>query len=412
MSVTELRRARRRAGRGAAARRTVSWSSRRRGRAVSSGSRWRSTRPASSRGTTSSSGSSPPIARWESAHPDGDGYRYYALLARGARIAARRSRDRRAERDVDERAAALAQPPARSRPRPRPRPRPRFLSTGPRARWLRSGGRRRSRPAGTAATGRRHGPSVRGRGRRTAVGRWHDAGPMPTEYLLVVTLVVLRPRPRPRARREGVDPRPVDRQGGATYDGPCVRRYRPRGRLRRDAAARDGSRWSSEGVDRSATSRTRWLADRPSPRTSRLKEPSDGPAPAWAGPMDDEPGALLDRPGVELEGTGPPRGEGRVEHVERVERLDAGDQVVLAEAVEGAHGEPAGVDRRPFLQQGLDLVVDRQMAGEGLLADRRDSRGCQTPAARRARTGRSMTSKPLRTRRVEVSRLTRATEPS
>src|SRR2546426_4663950 len=83
----------------------------------------------------------------------------------------------------------------------------------------------------------------------------------------------------------------------------------------------------------------------------------------------------LDRPGVDLEGARPPGGEGRVEHVEGVERLDPFDEVVFPEPVEGAHGEPAGVDRRPFLEKGLDLVVDGQVAGEGLLVHARIAAG-------------------------------------
>src|SRR5882724_571316 len=90
-----------------------------------------------------------------------------------------------------------------------------------------------------------------------------------------------------------------------------------------------------------------------------------GRPPRTAGGRPNEP--CLDRPGVDLEGARPPGGEGRVEYVEGVERLDAVDQVVFPEAVQGAHGEPAGVDRRPFLEEGLDLVVDGQVAGEGLL---------------------------------------------
>src|SRR5262245_49421853 len=42
-------------------------------------------------------------------------------------------------------------------------------------------------------------------------------------------------------------------------------------------------------------------------------------------------------PGVELEGTRPPRGERRVKHVQRVEGLHAVDEVFLAEPVQGAH---------------------------------------------------------------------------
>src|SRR5579875_1171853 len=86
-----------------------------------------------------------------------------------------------------------------------------------------------------------------------------------------------------------------------------------------------------------------------------------GPGPA-RGP--------LDRPGVELERPLPPGGQGRVQHVERVEGLDPFDQVVLSEAVQGPHRESAGVDVGAFLEKGLDLVVDGEVTREGLLADR------------------------------------------
>src|SRR6516164_10624254 len=76
-------------------------------------------------------------------------------------------------------------------------------------------------------------------------------------------------------------------------------------------------------------------------------------------------------PGVELESPGPPRGEGGVQDVERVERLHPVDQVLLAEAVQRAHGEPAGVDRGALLEQGLDLPVPGQVARETLGADGR-----------------------------------------
>src|SRR5215472_7817757 len=74
-------------------------------------------------------------------------------------------------------------------------------------------------------------------------------------------------------------------------------------------------------------------------------------------------------PGVELEGPCAPRGERRVEHVQRVESLDAVDEVFLAEPVQGAHGEPACVDLRALLEQRLDLPVHRQVAGESLGRD-------------------------------------------
>src|SRR5579859_7638949 len=48
------------------------------------------------------------------------------------------------------------------------------------------------------------------------------------------------------------------------------------------------------------------------------------------------PGEESDRPGVELEGTGSPGGQGGVEDVQRAEGLDPVDEVLLAEPVQGA----------------------------------------------------------------------------
>src|SRR5260370_24197990 len=81
------------------------------------------------------------------------------------------------------------------------------------------------------------------------------------------------------------------------------------------------------------------------------------------------PGEESDRPGVELEGTGSPGGQSGVEDVQRAEGPDPVDQVLLAEPVQGAHGEPAGVDRGALLEQRLDLPGPRQVSGEPLGAD-------------------------------------------
>src|SRR6185437_3151483 len=91
------------------------------------------------------------------------------------------------------------------------------------------------------------------------------------------------------------------------------------------------------------------------PRSARSRPPGPGSAsrpraalpPSWSAgaPRRDwspktSPGeeqeaqVASDRPRVELEGAGPPRGQGRVEDVERAEGLDAVDEVLLAEAVQ------------------------------------------------------------------------------
>src|SRR3954452_20300969 len=76
-----------------------------------------------------------------------------------------------------------------------------------------------------------------------------------------------------------------------------------------------------------------------------------------------------DGPGVELERLVPPGRQRRVEHVERVERLDPVEQEVLREAVQRAAREAAGVDRPALLDERAQLLVDRHVAGEGLVAD-------------------------------------------
>src|SRR3954447_26382423 len=80
----------------------------------------------------------------------------------------------------------------------------------------------------------------------------------------------------------------------------------------------------------------------------------------------------LDGPGVQLERLVAPRGQRGVEHVERVKRLDARHEVVLREAVERARGEAAGVDLAALVHELADLLVDRHVARERLVADLRE----------------------------------------
>src|SRR5262249_57614531 len=70
-------------------------------------------------------------------------------------------------------------------------------------------------------------------------------------------------------------------------------------------------------------------------------------------------------------GRGARGGEGRVEDVPWVERLHAVDKVFLAEPVQGAHGEAAGVDLRALLDERFDLPVPGEVAGEPLGPDGR-----------------------------------------
>src|ERR1044072_5922467 len=81
----------------------------------------------------------------------------------------------------------------------------------------------------------------------------------------------------------------------------------------------------------------------------------------------------LHGPGVELERLLAPGGQRGVEHVERVDRLDARHEVRLGEAVERAGREATGVDLAALLHELRDLVVDRHVAREGLVADVREA---------------------------------------
>src|SRR5215468_10138369 len=82
-----------------------------------------------------------------------------------------------------------------------------------------------------------------------------------------------------------------------------------------------------------------------------------GCRPGRAGRRGRHPGRRASHgPGVELEGSGPPRRERGVEDVQRVERLHPVDEVLLAETVQGAHREPARVDLRALLEERLDLT--------------------------------------------------------
>src|SRR5919109_3598555 len=83
--------------------------------------------------------------------------------------------------------------------------------------------------------------------------------------------------------------------------------------------------------------------------------------------------ARSDRPRVELERALAPCGERRVEHVERVEGLDAVEQEVLRETVERPAREPARVDRAALLDERPELLVDRHVARERLVADLREA---------------------------------------
>src|SRR6476620_11097159 len=71
----------------------------------------------------------------------------------------------------------------------------------------------------------------------------------------------------------------------------------------------------------------------------------------------------LEGPGLHDQGTLAARGEGGVEHVERVHRRDALDQVGLTHAVQGGHREATRVDLAAFLHERLELVVEVHVTG-------------------------------------------------
>src|ERR1041384_3093767 len=82
---------------------------------------------------------------------------------------------------------------------------------------------------------------------------------------------------------------------------------------------------------------------------------------------------VLHGPGVELEGLLAPRGQRGVEDVQRMERLDAGHEVRLREPGQRAGREATGVDLAALLHELRDLVVDRHVARERLVADLREA---------------------------------------
>ena len=65
--------------------------------------------------------------------------------------------------------------------------------------------------------------------------------------------------------------------------------------------------------------------------------------------------------------------EDQVEHVERADRRDAGDQRAFTMAVERLQSEAAGIDLAALRHELLDLLVHRHVAGEGLVAKGREA---------------------------------------
>ena len=110
------------------------------------------------------------IARWEAAHPDGEGYRYYACWLEALQSLLD-DRQILPQDDVQRRAAELAHRPAGHDDDTTTRPE---RGHG----WLRSGGQHRSRRVGSAATGRPS-PPVSSRSRSTNLPRSEAPTPAP-----------------------------------------------------------------------------------------------------------------------------------------------------------------------------------------------------------------------------------------
>src|SRR3989344_702501 len=69
------------------------------------------------------------------------------------------------------------------------------------------------------------------------------------------------------------------------------------------------------------------------------------------------------RPGVEDEGLLLAVQQDDVQHIQRVDGLDAFDQRAFAEAIQGLQGEATGVDLAAFGEELGDLVVEVQVPG-------------------------------------------------
>src|SRR5215213_9687856 len=99
--------------------------------------------------------------------------------------------------------------------------------------------------------------------------------------------------------------------------------------------------------------------------------------PAQARPSTDSGPFLLaidlrrpsDRPGLHDQRTATASCQYRIEHVERVDRLDAFHHVDLAHAIQGSGGEPAGIDVAALVHEGLQLLVVAEGARERLVTD-------------------------------------------
>src|SRR5258707_1884778 len=103
--------------------------------------------------------------------------------------------------------------------------------------------------------------------------------------------------------------------------------------------------------------------------------------------------------------------EDEVEHVQRANRPYALDQRRFAVAVEGLQREPAGVDFAVLAHELRDLVVEVLSAGEGFVAELRETALHAERDARAVKQDRGLESLALKARRLqEIDEADRAFE--
>ena len=192
------------------------------------------------------------VGRWETEHPDGEGYRYYERWAEALESLLGRSGIVAVETSTS--GGGARRPPRRARPRPRPRSRATTrltMASEPRhsavaeARW----------EAGYRA-------DVTVRQFRFVVDEppqsgGEDAGAMPTEYLLVALSSCFAMALGHVARKRELALGPLTVRAVATYDGPSFSAIDLE--VVFDDGPPDGDRRTRRaGLAGSATCRTRW----------------------------------------------------------------------------------------------------------------------------------------------------------
>ncbi len=80
---------------------------------------------------------------------------------------------------------------------------------------------------------------------------------------------------------------------------------------------------------------------------------------------------ILHRPGIDDRGARLLVHEDAIQHVERIDRDDAGDEGFFRLPVERLGGEAAAVNLAAFLHEFREALIDEEMAGKRLVAERR-----------------------------------------